>query len=246
MTAPRLIPVIDVMGGRAVRAVAGDRANYRPIRCPISGSTRAADVANALLRMARASELYVADLDAITGQGRVSAAARAVLDAVAVPVWLDAGTGRGPPEFPERPHARHVVGFETCGDPAVLGAALADPLGRAVALSIDLKAGRLIGDWRAWGLAGDRDVLALARRAVGLGARALIVLDLARVGTGRGTGTGVLLRAIRNEFPDVDLLAGGGVRGWDDVDRLGAAGATGVLVATALHDGALTVPRPTS
>ncbi|HEY1191505.1 MAG TPA: HisA/HisF-related TIM barrel protein, partial [Gemmata sp.] len=66
---------------------------------------------------------------------------------------------------------------------------------------------------------------------------------LARVGTGTGSGTEPLLRAIRAEFPELDLIAGGGVRTWDDVDRLGEAGATGVLVASALHDGTLSAPR---
>ena len=76
-----------------------------------------------------------------------------------------------------------------------------------------------------------------------MGVRALIVLDLARVGTGTGTGTEPLLRAIRDEFPGVDLIAGGGVRTWADVDRLSEAGASGVLVASAIHDGTLRVPR---
>jgi phosphoribosylformimino-5-aminoimidazole carboxamide ribotide isomerase len=117
---------------------------------------------------------------------------------------------------------------------------------RRVAFSIDLKHGRLLGDWRGWGLEGERDVLMLARRVVGIGVRTLVVLDLAQVGTGCGAGTENLLRAIRDEFPDVGLIAGGGVKSWDDIDRLGDAGADAVLVATALHDGTITFPRPAS
>ncbi|MBK5186938.1 MAG: hypothetical protein JJD97_01770 [Gemmatimonadaceae bacterium] len=37
----------------------------------------------------------------------------------------------------------------------------------------------------------------------------------------------------------MDLIAGGGVRHREDLDRLAAAGATGALVATAVHRGAI-------
>jgi phosphoribosylformimino-5-aminoimidazole carboxamide ribotide isomerase len=89
-------------------------------------------------------------------------------------------------------------------------------------------------------------VLTLVRRVVAMGVGTLIVIDLARVGTGRGCGTENLLRAIRKGFPEVELIAGGGVRSWADVDRLGDAGADAVLIASALHDGRITYPPPTS
>lgn len=238
--APRLIPVVDVMNGRAVRAVGGQRENYQPIACPFTSSKKAYDVANALLQMSGASELYVADLDAIMGKRTVSPAVEAIITNCAVPVWLDAGLGRNDVlRLPLRANLRPVVGSETCEIPQSLAQTLAETRGVPVAFSIDLKGGRLLGHWESWGLDGPHDVLNLARRVVGMGVRTLIVLDLARVGSGSGAGTEPLLRAIRNEFTDIDLVAGGGVRTWDDVEHLGEAGATGVLVASALHDGTL-------
>ena len=62
--------------------------------------------------------------------------------------------------------------------------------------------------------------------------------------TGSGAGTEFWCRQIRRTMPDVELIAGGGVRTWEDVERLGAAGADAVLVASALHDGTITLPRP--
>jgi phosphoribosylformimino-5-aminoimidazole carboxamide ribotide isomerase len=235
--------VLDVMGGQVVRAVGGMREKYQPITCPLTSSRKPFDVANAIRRMSGADELYIADLDAITSKHCVSPAVRAILELWRVPTWLDAGIGRTDVrEVSDLPHVRPVVGFETCREPEVLTDALRAEGGRRVAFSIDLKHGRLLGAWRAWGLEGERDALALARRVVGMGVRTLIVLDLARVGTGTGTGTEPLLKAIRRELPKVELIAGGGVRTWDDVDRLGDAGADAVLVASALHDGTLKVP----
>jgi phosphoribosylformimino-5-aminoimidazole carboxamide ribotide isomerase len=239
-TRPRLIPVLDVLNGQVVRAVSGRRSEYRPVVSKLTTSTDPVEVAKALLAMTGAGELYVADLNAITGMPIVSKGARGVLENCSVPTWLDAGIGRTDIlVFPDAPHLRPVVGFETCRVPEILLETLIEPLRRPVAFSIDLRDGRLLGNWRGWGLKNDRDVMSLARRAVTMGVHTLIVLDLARVGTGTGCGTEDLLRQIRAEFPGVDLLAGGGVRTWEDVERLGAAGATGVLVASALHDGVL-------
>jgi len=76
----------------------------------------------------------------------------------------------------------------------------------------------------------------VAARARDAGAGAVIVIDLARVGTGRGLDLELIAR-VREAAPEPILLAGGGVRGLDDLTRLADAGCDGALVATALHDG---------
>jgi phosphoribosylformimino-5-aminoimidazole carboxamide ribotide isomerase len=83
----------------------------------------------------------------------------------------------------------------------------------------------------------------LATDVYRFGYRTMIVLDIGRVGSNEGPGTEVTCKLIRGALPDVELLTGGGVRGWDDVRQLEDAGADAVLVASALHDGILT-PRP--
>ena len=96
------------------------------------------------------------------------------------------------------------------------------------------------------GGAGNREVVA----AVAAEARAMVdagtssagavarVLDLARVGSGEGPDV-ALLADLHARLPDVDLLAGGGVRDASDLRALAEAGAAGALVATALHGGAI-------
>jgi phosphoribosylformimino-5-aminoimidazole carboxamide ribotide isomerase len=235
IVSPRIIPVLDVMNSQVVRAVAGRRSEYKPVESKLTVATHPLCVALALLEYTKARELYVADLDAIRGAPAVSPAVERLARELQCELWLDAGLGanRSLGALPDR--ARPVVGTETATPHELREAA-----GRAPVVSIDLRGGALLGDWEAWGASHAADALTAARRAVELGAAALVVLDLARVGTGRGTGTEPLLRAVRAEFPSLDVIAGGGVRDWADVDRLGAAGATGVLVASALHDGALT------
>jgi phosphoribosylformimino-5-aminoimidazole carboxamide ribotide isomerase len=230
MPPPRLIPVLDVMNGVVVRAVGGRRDQYKPIESKLTVSAHPINVALALLDRTGARELYVADLDAIRGGVAVSPAVARLVRELNCAVWLDAGIGPLRPLSVLPATARPVVALETAA-PAHIDA--------RGAVSLDLNAGRLLGRWADWGAAHDRDALAVARTAISAGAKTLILLDLARVGTGSGCGTEELLRAIRAAWPEVDLIAGGGVRTRADVERLGEAGATGVLVASALHDGVL-------
>ena len=67
---------------------------------------------------------------------------------------------------------------------------------------------------------------------------AILMLDLARVGSGLGVHLD-LVAALRHAHPGIELLAGGGIGSARDLDRLADAGCDGALVATALHDGRL-------
>jgi phosphoribosylformimino-5-aminoimidazole carboxamide ribotide isomerase len=61
-------------------------------------------------------------------------------------------------------------------------------------------------------------------------------MNLDRVGSGEGPDTG-LIDEIRRAAPNRQIIAAGGVRDGQDLERLAASGVTAVLVATALHDG---------
>jgi phosphoribosylformimino-5-aminoimidazole carboxamide ribotide isomerase len=68
----------------------------------------------------------------------------------------------------------------------------------------------------------------------------MIVLDIADVGVGQGTHTLNLCQQLIAELHPVSVIAGGGVRGIDDLKALADAGCDAALVASALHDGRLT------
>jgi uncharacterized protein related to proFAR isomerase len=144
---------------------------------------------------------------------------------------VDAGVSE-----PERARAlldlgvdRVVVGTETLTDADAL-----DRLPDAI-LSVDLRDGSVLSrDPRLAGLPA-LDALARLNRPE---LREVIVLDLARVGSGAGPDVR-LIAEIHAAFPDLELLAGGGVRDVDDLRALGDAGAAGALVATALHAGVI-------
>jgi phosphoribosylformimino-5-aminoimidazole carboxamide ribotide isomerase len=74
-----------------------------------------------------------------------------------------------------------------------------------------------------------------------LGVTELIILDLARVGSGEGADVD-LIDALTKKVT-VKVLVGGGVRDTVDLNRLEQVGVEGVLLATALHTGKIAVEQ---
>ncbi|MBE3115648.1 hypothetical protein IMZ68_00435, partial [Candidatus Bathyarchaeota archaeon] len=72
-----------------------------------------------------------------------------------------------------------------------------------------------------------------------MGVLGFIVLDLARVGSGEGVNMDFLKEAIASLGTGV--YVGGGVRGVADLIELRDLGVSGVLVATALHNGKISI-----
>jgi phosphoribosylformimino-5-aminoimidazole carboxamide ribotide isomerase len=262
----RIIPVIDVMGGRVVRAVGGRRSEYRPIHSRLTNSTDPVEVTAALLKETGVDLLYVADLDLILGRAAAGDVVGRLADVFPdITIWADCGlrTRDDYKRFPtwktwrwswlfgdiHRTNLIPVFGSETLKyADSRLASDLDRDCGGQVVFSVDLLDGRWLGDrevWQEWGVRDHSDPLAVADAGLrATGARNLLLLDLARVGTARGSGIEHWLAATRRQFPDHTLASGGGVRDWDDVKRLEDAGADAVLVASALHDGTLTFPRP--
>jgi phosphoribosylformimino-5-aminoimidazole carboxamide ribotide isomerase len=232
----RVVPVIDLKGGTAVHAVRGERERYRPVRSVIaSDEGDPITLARAFRAELGLDEVYIADLDAITSEGDNTTVLGALTREALV--MVDAGVSE-----PARARAlldlgahRVIVGTETLSGPTALERLLAELPDCAVILSVDLRDGRALSpDPQLAGLPAP-DAVARLYRA---GLREAIVLDLARVGSGAGPDV-ALIAKLRAAFPDLELLAGGGVRDVEDLRALDAVGAAGALVATALHSGVI-------
>jgi len=232
----RVVPVIDLKGGTAVHAVRGERERYRPVSSVIAGDDGdPLALARAFRSELGLDELYVADLDAISGDG----ANATMLGALAreARIMVDAGVSE-----PARARAlldlgahRVIVGTETLRGAGALDRMLAELPEGAVVLSADLREGRALSPNAELAGLPALDAIARLHRA---GLREAIVLDLARVGSGAGPDV-ALIAEIHAAFRDLELLAGGGVRDVEDLGALRAAGAAGALVATALHSGVI-------
>lgn len=227
----RIIPVLDVMGGVVVRGVGGQRANYRPLVSRLCESADPIAVAEAIRAHFGFETAYLADLDAILG-GPPAWPLYRQLHERGFRLWVDAGvrTVAEAVEVAESGVEIVILGLETIASPDELRRVV-DRIGPAcLAFSLDLNAGRALGTW-------SRPAREIAASAIDLGIKRLIVLDLARVGGGRGVGTEPLIADLSRQFPHAEIIAGGGVGGANDLARLEECGAAAALVASALHDG---------
>ncbi len=221
----QIIPVIDLKQGVVVRARMGQRDQYRPIETPLSPTSDPLDVARGLLALARFGTFYIADLDAIEGTGDNRAAiARLTAELPGVTFWVD--NGMADPDHAEAwleaNLGQLVLGSESQRDPALLRRFAGD---ERIILSLDFRGSDFVGP-------------AALLSDPALWPRRIIVMTLARVGSGTGPDL-ARLASVRAAAPGRDIYAAGGVRDADDLDALAAAGIAGVLVASSLHDGRL-------
>ena len=235
-----IIGVIDLRGGRAVHAVAGERDRYAPLAAAAGVRVEgdAAALARIYVEQLGLREVYVADLDAILDR-RPPNAVITDIASVAARTWVDAGVRsvEDARALLARGAGQAIVALETLPSWTALGS-IVDAIGTdRVAFSIDLRNGQPLSPSGAD--VNETSAERIAVRAVDRGAGALLVIDLARVGVGAGIDLDVL-RRVRAMAPHVSLVAGGGVRGAGDLDGLADAGCDAALVATALHDGRIT------
>lgn len=221
-----IIPAIDLKGGVAVRARKGLRQHYAPIVTPLAKTCEPQDVISGLLVLHPFRTIYIADLDRIEGRGsneqNIDRLSAAFPD---VDFWVDAGVRSAADArawLIRNRKAHLVLGSETLESDAVLADLAAVP---RILLSLDNKGGELLGPNGIWGA---------PQRWPGR----VIAMSLSRVGANTGPDFDCLEKVGR-QTSKTKIYAAGGLRDARDLLLLNQSGASGVLVASALHDGRL-------
>jgi len=230
-------PAIDIRGGRCVRLVEGDFAREVVFdEDPVDAARRWSD--------AGAEWLHVVDLDAaVVGEPvNIDAVAR-IRSAVDIPIQIGGGM-----RLEEHLEAAFDRGFDRVN----LGTAAihdADMVRRAVshwgdriAVGLDARDGKLaVGGWLEQTEAVARDVAQAFRND---GVTHFIVTDISRDGTLRGPNLAALGEMI--ELLGHGVIASGGIGSVEDILRVEAAGADGVIVGRALYDGRVSLAEVVS
>ena len=235
----RLIPVIDLLDDNAVHAIKGTREHYRPVQSVLCATSDPLALAAAFRDQLKLNEIYIADLNAIQGFSRMRHQSligdlcriegmRIILDVGISDVekaqaWLDHGVHKV------------VIGSETLGalDDLHSIPTRIDP--HRLVFSLDFKDGQILSRCRLLAAMTPMQALHELQRA---GWREIILLDLHRVGSREGVDA-VLVAEAHECFPDLHLLVGGGIANPQELIELQSIGVAGILVATALHNGAI-------
>jgi len=231
----KVIPVIDILGGIAVHAVRGRRKDYQPLKSVLWKSVDPVDVAGSLEKFGF-SELYVADLDAITRGQINSMLLRRIADVTGLKLMVDAGVTsmQRATEVLDSGASKVIIGTETLASTSFVAEAVASLGTEKVIVSLDLMGNRILSSFE---LDRSAEPIPFLRELESLGVSQFILLDLAKVGSREGINLSFLREALRSL--EAEVFVGGGVRDIKDLLELKGLGVAGVLVATALHSGKL-------
>lgn len=225
----QLLPVLDLLGGVVVHARGGQRDSYLPLDSPLAPNPSPLQVVAGLLQWCHFQQLYIADLDAIMGDGdnhfMIAAIAQNYPD---LELWVDGGTAchETVAQLFALGVERPVVGTETLPD-LESWQMLQNSWPERLVLSLDHRRGAFIGP-------------AGLDRQPELWPGTVIVMSLDQVGSQQGPDWPLLERLRQSSLrKGTSLLVAGGVRCLEDLKQLAAWGAKGVLLASALHDGGL-------
>lgn len=225
----QVIPVIDVRHGVVVRAVTGDRANYQPIVSPLFEGNSPSAAVRGLMAFHPFPVIYAADLDAIEGRACHAKIIRELAnDHRGVEFWIDQGarTLSDVADLLALENVSAVIGSESGITPAEVRALVVGH-GQRIILSLDHRASGFLDDP---GFLGDPGVLADQT----CWPDRVIAMTLAQVGTAKGPDVATL-RSIKHRHPSCHVYAAGGIANSADLTAARQAGASGALIATALH-----------
>jgi phosphoribosylformimino-5-aminoimidazole carboxamide ribotide isomerase len=227
----KLLPAIDLLGGRAVRLEEGrrDRATVFHERPP--------ELVGELAR-GGADRLHVVDLDGAFGDPPQRELVRELIAASPIPVEVGGG-------IRDRAAIDDVLAlgaaFVVLGTAAVRAPALVEEACRAhpgrVIVAVDARGGIVAVD--GWTTSGGITAIELGRRAATWGAAAVLYTDVAR--DGLRLGPNVELTAELQRAVDCEVIASGGVGELAHLAQLRDAGIAAVVVGRALYDRRFTI-----
>lgn len=223
MPAPRLIPCLDVAGGRVVKGVRFE--SLRDMGDPASLARHYSDQG--------ADDLVLLDIRAtIDERAALVDTVRAVADAISIPFTVGGGIASVDDALRliDAGADRVALNSAAIADPTIIEA-IARRLGaQAVVLSVDHRHGRVVA--RAGTSPTRLDAVLWAREAVDRGAGEILLTSIEADGTGDGYDLDTT-RAVRDAVA-VPVIASGGAGTVDDIARALRV-ADGALVATLLH-----------
>ena len=222
-----IIPVIDLSQGIVVRAIRGKRKSYQPITSAISSNCKPETILSAFFKLYPFKIIYIADLDAIQGNGNQSK----LINKFATKYkecefWVDAGIQqiltRKLDDMSK--NIKYILGSEN-------NIALHDyeetiKSNPSILLSLDFNENGLINN-------------SYLLNNSSIWPKKVIVMMLHRVGSNDGVDTKHLENIVALN-KNSEIYVAGGIKNYNDIKILNSKNIKGCLIATALHQQKIT------
>ena len=225
-----LIPAIDIINGQCVRLTKGDydqKTVYRDSPAEVAREFEAIGF----------RRLHVVDLDGAKSKHIVN---DAVLTAITTETALtvDFGGGIKTDEDIEKAFAAGAsmvtVGSIAVTQPDLFMGWLEKYGPERMILGADVRHGKIsINGWKE---DSTEDLLPFLRKYIDAGVRNVLCTEISKDGTLSGPAIG-LYSEVMNTYPELHLIASGGVSSMDDIIALDAAGIPAVVFGKAIYEG---------
>ncbi|MDD4627774.1 MAG: imidazole glycerol phosphate synthase subunit HisF [Candidatus Peribacteraceae bacterium] len=223
----QIIPAIDVLNGKVVRLRQGDFARI----------TEYGDDPLALVKAYRNSgalRVHLVDLSAAKS-GRFSESLPALVRALSRETEVQAGGGirslKDMQMLLDAGASAVVIGTLLFREPAVVRSAVLLFGERSIIAALDVEDGKVkINGWRR---SSGASLLRAVRLARECGILRILVTDICRDGMENGPND-ALYAALMKQFPDMEIIASGGIRNLQDIRTLRESGVQSVVVGKAL------------
>lgn len=229
-----IIPAIDIIDGKCVRLTQGDYSQKKVYNeDPLEVAKAFADTG--------VTRLHLVDLDGARAKHIVN---HKVLERIATTTNLHIDFGGGLKKDDDL-----RIAFE-CGARQITGGTVAvkDPdlflswLERfgpeRIILGADVKNGKIAVS--GWQEESQEELLPFLERYLAAGVRYAICTDVSKDGLLAGSAK-ELYAQIRTEFPDLQLIASGGVTAIDEVEELREMGCFGAIIGKAIYEGKISL-----
>ncbi len=233
----RIVPAIDLIGGRCVRLTRGDYATKKVYDAsPVETARRYADCG--------VQRIHLVDLDGAKASRPCNLS---VLEQIAAAVSCELEWGGGIASSEDLARV-----FDAGASHAIIGSVAAlqperfeewlSRWGSRMILGADVR--QTEGRWRVavkgWQEEAPLSLAAILRRFAGRELREAIVTDIGRDGMLQGPTTGLYVQ-LQAAFPQVTFTVSGGVSSMDDIRALDAAGLQKAIVGKALYENRITL-----
>ena len=232
----QLIPAIDIINGQCVRLTKGDYQQKTVY------SDSPAEVAKGFEQIGF-QRLHVVDLDGAKSKHIVNdAVLRRITETTGLTVDFGGGikTDDDIRKAFDAGAAMVTVGSIAVQQPELCFEWLEKYGPERIILGADVRHGKIsINGWKE---DSDEDLLPFLRKYIDAGIRNVLCTEISKDGTLAGPAI-ELYRRIMQEYPELHLIASGGVSSIDDIKALDAAGIPAVVFGKAIYEGRIDLQK---
>ncbi len=230
----KIFPAVDILGGKAVRLYKGDYSEKTDYGDPIEAALR--------LKELGSEYLHIVDLD---GAKSGDTPNLGIISEIAekTGIFVEVGGGVRSIETVEKylsnGLSRVIIGTAAVTDREFLCKAVSR-YGEKIAVGADI----LDGSVRISGWLSDSGITISDfmndMRAVGV--KTVICTDISKDGALKGTNIALYEKLCR-EFPDMEIVASGGVTAVEEITELKTAGVSGAIIGKAYYTGLIDIGK---